>query len=104
VSVPGADGRAGSAALVVNADFDLAAFRAEVALRLPAYARPVFLRLLARIEATGTFKPRKQDLVEAGFDPARVHDPLYVDDSRARCYVPLDAALFDAIVSGSFRF
>jgi len=35
VSVPGADGRAGTAALVVNADFDLAEFRAEVASRLP---------------------------------------------------------------------
>ncbi len=43
VSVPGADGRAGTAALVVNADFELAAFRAEVAARLPPYARPVFL-------------------------------------------------------------
>jgi fatty-acyl-CoA synthase len=104
VSVPGTDGRAGSAALVVNADFDLAAFRADVALRLPAYARPVFLRLLTKLEATGTFKPRKQDLVETGFDPARVQDPLYFDDPRAQCYVPVDPALFEAIVSGSLRF
>ena len=35
VAVPGADGRAGMAALVVDATFDLAAFRAEVARRLP---------------------------------------------------------------------
>ncbi len=72
VSVPGADGRAGAAALVVNADFDLAAFRAEVAQRLPPYARPVFLRILTKLEATGTFKPRKQELLQAGFDPDRV--------------------------------
>src|SRR5450432_2823534 len=45
VGVPGTDGRAGTAALVVNSEFDIAAFRAEVALRLPPYARPVFIRL-----------------------------------------------------------
>jgi fatty-acyl-CoA synthase len=103
VTVPGADGRAGIAALVVTAEFDLAAFRADVALRLPAYARPVFLRLLQSIESTGTFKPRKQDLVQAGFDPARTKDPLYFDDPRTQTYVPLDAPLFAAISAGAIR-
>jgi fatty-acyl-CoA synthase len=104
VTVPGADGRAGTAALVVDAQFDLAAFRADVAQRLPSYARPVFLRLLRTIESTGTFKPRKQDLAQAGFDPARIQDPLYFDDPRAQAYVPLDAALFAAISAGTVRF
>jgi fatty-acyl-CoA synthase len=103
LQVPGADGRAGTAALIVNQDFDLAEFHAEVARRLPSYARPVFLRLLSSIEATGTFKPRKQDLVSGGFDPALVEDPLYFDDSRSQCYVPLDAALFAAIAAGRVR-
>jgi fatty-acyl-CoA synthase len=103
VSVPGADGRAGTAALVVNADFDLAAFRAEVASRLPPFARPVFVRLLPAVEATGTFKPRKQDLVQTGFDPKRIKDPLYFDDVRAQRYVALDAELFAAITSGTVR-
>ena len=103
VSVPGADGRAGMAALVVNADFDLAAFRAEVAARLPPYARPVFLRLVSTLEATGTFKPRKQELVQAGFDPARVTDPVYFDDARSQRYVPVDAALYAAISDGTIR-
>jgi fatty-acyl-CoA synthase len=103
VAVPGADGRAGTAALLVDAQFDLAAFRADVGQRLPAYARPVFLRLLQTIESTGTFKPRKQDLVQAGFDPARIADPLYFDDPRAQAYVPLDAALFAAISAGTIR-
>jgi fatty-acyl-CoA synthase len=104
VAVPGADGRAGTAALVVDAQFDLAAFRADVALRLPAYARPVFLRLIETIESTGTFKPRKQDLIAAGFDPARIKDQLYFDDPRKQAYVPLDASLFAAITAGAIRF
>jgi fatty-acyl-CoA synthase len=103
VAVPGADGRAGTAALVVDAEFDLAAFRADVALRLPAYARPVFLRLLETIESTGTFKPRKQELMEAGFDPSRIKDKLYFDDPRTQAYVPLDAALYAAISGGTVR-
>jgi len=103
VTIPGADGRAGTAALVVDAEFELAAFRSDLALRLPAYARPVFLRLMRTIESTGTFKPRKQDLVEAGFDPARISDPLYFDDPRTQAYVPLDAALYAAISAGTSR-
>ncbi|MGB6356050.1 MAG: AMP-binding protein, partial [Steroidobacteraceae bacterium] len=102
-AVPRTDGRAGMAALIVDAAFDLAAFRADVAQRLPAYARPVFLRLLRTLEATGTFKPRKQELADAGFDPARIEDPLYFDDPRSQAYVPLDAALFAAISQGAVR-
>jgi fatty-acyl-CoA synthase len=103
VSVPGADGRAGAAALVVGADFDLAAFRQDVAQRLPPYARPVFLRILNKLEATGTFKPRKQELLQAGFDPDRAAGPLYFDDPSLQRYVPVDAALFAAISAGDVR-
>jgi len=103
VIVPGADGRAGAAALVVNADFDLAAFRKDVAQRLPPYARPVFLRILTKLEATGTFKPRKQELLHAGFDPKRADGPLYFDDPSSQRYVPVDAALFAAISAGNVR-
>jgi fatty-acyl-CoA synthase len=103
VSVPGADGRAGMAALVVDAGFDLTDFREQLERRLPSYARPIFLRLLPALETTGTFKPRKQDLIDAGFDPARIGEALYVDDQRACAYVPLDRALYESICSGAFR-
>jgi fatty-acyl-CoA synthase len=103
VTVPGTDGRAGAAALVVDAEFDFATFRRDIALRLPAYARPLFLRLLTTLDCTGTFKRRTQELVQAGFDPARIQDPLYFDDPRTGTYVPLDAALFAAISAGGVR-
>jgi fatty-acyl-CoA synthase len=63
----------------------------------------VFLRLLRSIESTGTFKPRKQELAQAGFDPARISDPLYFDDPQAQAYVALDAVLFAAISAGTVR-
>jgi fatty-acyl-CoA synthase len=103
VSVPGTDGRAGMAALVVTGEFNVEAFRAAVATRLPPYARPVFLRLLPALEASSTFKPLKQELVAAGFDPAHSADPLYFDDRCADAYVPLDSALYGAIAAGRIR-
>jgi fatty-acyl-CoA synthase len=103
VTVPGSDGRAGTAALVVEKDFDVARFREEAASRLPPYARPVFLRILSSLEATGTFKPRKQELIQQGFNPERISDPLYFDDARLQRYVPLDKVLFTAIANGSMR-
>lgn len=101
VSVPGADGRAGMAALVVEPGFDLAAFRSHAERHLPPYARPVFLRLMPSLEATGTFKPRKSDLMREGFDPSRVRDPLYLDCAGA--YVPLDAERYAALLGGGLR-
>jgi fatty-acyl-CoA synthase len=103
VRVPGSDGRAGMAALVVGPGFDLQTLRAELESRLPEYARPVFLRIVASLEATGTFKPKKQELQDAGFDPARVADALYFDDRRRGSYVALDARLHAEILAGGVR-
>ena len=102
VAVPGQDGRAGMAALVVDAGFEPAALAERAARELPAYARPVFLRVLPEIEVTGTFKHRKVELVKEGFDPAAISDPLFFLDGE-RGYVPLDAALFGRIARGEQR-
>jgi len=103
VAVPGADGRAGMVALVATPEFDPAAFYGDVAARLPEYARPVFLRLLPALDMTGTFKPRKQELLREGFDPLLSRDPLYVADGGSGAYVPLDRALWTAIMGGRVR-
>jgi fatty-acyl-CoA synthase len=103
VPVPATDGRAGMAALVVNEDFELARFHREMAVRLPDYARPVFVRVISTLDVTGTFKPRKQELQREGFDPARVRDPLYVADRASGTYVAIDAACYAAIGEGRTR-
>ena len=51
-------------------DFDLAALHRHLAERLPAYARPLFIRIRPALEITGTFKQKKQELIDDGFDPA----------------------------------
>ncbi len=102
VAVPGAEGRAGMAALAVDAAFRIDALHAHAAARLPEHARPVFLRLCAGLETTATFKPVKAGLVRDGFDPHATADALFMLD-RARGYVPLDAALFARIEGGEVR-
>ncbi|WP_245500923.1 long-chain-acyl-CoA synthetase [Lichenibacterium minor] len=105
VAVPGADGRAGMAALAAEegAEIDLAGLKAFLARRLPAYAVPVFLRVQAGLEVTGTFKQRKPTLVAEGFDPARVAGPLFVSGAGEGAYRPLDGATAAAIASGALR-
>jgi fatty-acyl-CoA synthase len=89
VAVPNSDGRAGMAALVVKPGFSLETLRHELALKLPRYARPLFVRLLGALELTGTFKLRKQDLERENYDPRVVRDPLFVEDPASDSYRPL---------------
>ena len=103
VAVPHRDGRAGMATLVVDGEFALPRLAEHLRARLPAYARPVFLRLGGAIASTDTFKQRKAPLARDGFDPAVVPDPLFVADRDAGGYRPLDAALHGRIASGAFR-
>ena len=103
VAIPGQDGRAGMAALVVNERFDLERVGKAIHDGLAPYARPLFLRILPQMEITGTFKHRKVDLVRDGFDPGRIPDALYFRDPALGRYVPLDATLFEAIRSGQTR-
>jgi fatty-acyl-CoA synthase len=103
VAVPGADGRAGMAALSVEEGFELIRLRAHLVAALPVYARPLFLRLAPQIAVTETFKRKTGALADEGFNPRRVADPLFFDDTEAGAYAPLDGALFDAIVTGAAR-
>jgi len=103
VSVEGADGRAGMAALVATPEMDLDALGLRIDTELASYARPVFVRLLPEMEITGTFKHRKVDLVREGFDPAQITDPLYFRDPEKGSYVPLDPGVYERIQSGQIR-
>jgi fatty-acyl-CoA synthase len=103
VEVPGADGRAGMAAITAQPDLDLQALHSLARERLPSYARPVFIRLCRQIDVTETFKPKKQVLMSEGFDPRATSDPIYVEDRAADAYLRLDEAIYAAIQRGEFR-
>jgi fatty-acyl-CoA synthase len=105
VEVPGGDGRAGMAAVVMRdrGEPDGAALYAHVAEMLPAYARPAFVRIQRAPELTSTLKLRKVELQRQGFEPARVSDPLFYRDDGRRAYLPLTQEVNDAIAAGTLR-
>lgn len=102
VQVPGADGRAGMAMLVLDdaTSFDWGGFARYLEPRLPSYARPLFVRVGGAIETTGTFKYRKVDLREAGFDPAK---PGSVYMQKDGSYQPVTPQIYGAIAAGMER-
>lgn len=103
VQIPGADGRAGMAALTLAGEFDGAAVARQLEARLPAYAVPLFIRLKADQDTTATFKYRKVDLKRQGFDPAQVQGPLFVRMAPGQPYLPLTMERHAAIGRGEWR-
>jgi fatty-acyl-CoA synthase len=90
VTVPGHEGRAGMAAVVMQpgCEFDPEALYALTEARLPRYAAPLFVRIAPAAELTSTYKLRKVDLQAQGYDPRAFDDPLFVRDEQGRTYQP----------------
>ncbi|XP_069890228.1 long-chain fatty acid transport protein 6 [Dipodomys merriami] len=105
VTVPGYEGKTGMAAILLkpNKSLDLEQIYEQVVATLPAYACPRFLRIQEKMETTGTFKLQKFQLVEEGFDPLKISEPLYFMDSLKKSYVPLTTELYDQIMLGEIK-
>ena len=101
VAVPGAEGKAGMAALVVEDGFSLATLREHADAALPSYARPLFVRLCQGIETTATFKLSKVALARQGYGPEA--NPVWFDDRRTGAFVPLDATLRSLVDAGAMN-
>ena len=63
----------------------------------------MFLRMREANDVTSTFKSKKIDLVEQGFDQSRTDDPIYFNDPRRKAFVRLDSALYEDIKAGGVR-
>ena len=100
VAIPGTEGRAGMAALVVNASFNLAELTTHLEGQLPKYACPLFFRICSAIEITPTFKLIKSDLMLRGYDPSITDELIYFRDSKHRALVRVDQAVYDSIQKG----
>jgi fatty-acyl-CoA synthase len=103
VAIPANEGRVGMAALSCEQELNLAALRHHLISRLPAYARPAFLRLRNEVDVTGTFKYSKADLSRQGFDPFTTTDPIYFDNPESQSFTRLDQVLYDRIQRGQIR-
>ncbi|XP_045250129.2 long-chain fatty acid transport protein 6 isoform X1 [Macaca fascicularis] len=105
VAISGYEGRAGMASIILkpNKSLDLEKVYEQVVTSLPAYACPRFLRIQEKMEATGTFKLLKYRLVEEGFNPLKISEPLYFMDNLKKSYVPLTRELYDQIMLGEIK-
>ena len=65
VQIPGTEGRAGMAAIVdPNGDLDFDVLAKGLAKALPAYARPIFIRILQEMSLTGEITHRIVKILE----------------------------------------
>lgn len=107
VRVTGCEGKAGMAAVsdssVLQSD-KLDIMHEHLTNSLPSYAVPLFIRLVDKMEATGTFKLPKVSLQKDGYCPTTVTDPLFYLDVRSERYLPLTPTVYQDIVSGKIRF
>ncbi len=102
VEVPGADGRAGMVSITLNddvLDLDIESFAQFVQNALPSYAVPVFIRVDAEIDVTGTFKMLKGELRQQGFNINAIEGPVFVMKSGEKAYSVLDNAYLQKINS-----
>jgi acyl-CoA synthetase (AMP-forming)/AMP-acid ligase II len=106
VQVPHSEGRAGMVAF--NSDlnsFDWNAFSSFVDEKLPAYARPVFVRIIQELETTGTFKLKKGELRDEAYHLEKVNDDaVFVREPKSECYTRLTNETYEKINNGSISF
>ncbi|KAL1500891.1 hypothetical protein ABEB36_006311 [Hypothenemus hampei] len=104
VEVRNMEGRAGMAAIYdPEKTVDLNNALLEGLKRaLPAYARPIFIRILTKLDLTGTYKLKKNDLQKDGFDPSKTSDNLYYLSSNGE-YAPVTYEVYQKINSGDIR-
>jgi citronellyl-CoA synthetase len=107
VKIPGTDGRAGMAAIVLlNArpqDFDFKALVAMLRWDLPEFAIPRFMRFKDELEQTPSMKFKKEQLKKEGYDMEKADSPVYVLLPGAAEYVPLTKAVKKKIDEGSYK-
>ena len=104
VTVPGTEGRAGMAAVVdPESKISFETLAQSLKQLLPSYAIPVFLRIVHKVEVTGTFKLQKSTLKKEGFDIGIIEDKLFYFDPKAIMYFALDESKYEKIIRGEIR-
>ncbi|XP_019410886.1 PREDICTED: long-chain fatty acid transport protein 6-like isoform X3 [Crocodylus porosus] len=105
VSVKGYEGRIGMAAIVLIFDqqFDGKRLYKHVMDFLPRYALPQFVRIMEVMKTTTTFKHQKGHLVNEGFNPEIISDPLYFLDEHVKSYIPLTKEIYRRVITGQIR-
>ena len=113
----GQEGRAGMAT-IVDSSTDVKKLYNDIKRDLTSYARPVFIRLVKEVEHTGrellffiviflfvnniylkigTFKAKKNILMDEGYNVNIIKDKLFYFDTNQQTYLLLTKQVFDDI-------
>lgn len=105
VEIPGQEGRAGMAAInkEETSRIDFQELSQNLKLNLPAYAKPLFIRLMTQLEHTGTFKAIKNKLVEEGYNIKKLTDQIYYYDQKDQSYRELTQSIYENILNCNIR-
>lgn len=104
VELPGQEGRCGMAAIAKTDLGDLDALTAHILAELPAYARPLFIRVVDHIDHTGTFKAKKTLLVEQAYNVNLFPDTVYYFSVRDQAYKLLTPVVYLDIQNRNYAF
>ncbi len=109
VEIPGADGKAGMAAIVfregVSIDtIDLESLSSHIIENLATFARPLFIRILDDLPTTTTHKLQKNELREQAYHLDRVDNDLLVLKPHEEIYCRLDSDYYDQIIQRKIAF
>lgn len=70
---------------------------------LPSYAIPIFLRVMKSVPLTGTFKLKKRELQEDGFDLQKINDHLFYYNGKTGKYLRLSKDIYEDIITNKIR-
>ena len=101
VKIPGQEGRCGMAAISLlegeNLDWDN--FLKHLDHRMPEHARPLFVRVNARLEGDQDCEEYKEVLRQEGFNPDRIKDPIFFLHPEREKYIPMNRELYEQIIN-----
>ena len=107
VKVPGTEGRAGMAAIVLldtrPEDFDFKALTKMLRRELADFAIPRFIRMKDELEQTPSMKFKKEQLKQEGYDIENISDLVYVLLPGGAEFVPLKATTRKQIDEGVYK-
>ncbi|MFW9896416.1 MAG: long-chain-acyl-CoA synthetase [Candidatus Thorarchaeota archaeon] len=107
VKIPFTDGRAGMSAVVSSSnakDFDFTKLLKFLTDNLAPYAIPLFLRFKSGLSTTQTYKFKKLDLKDEGFNLQNIEDPIFIllpDESE---YQPMTKEIYEKILNQEYNF
>ncbi|OUS24494.1 long-chain-acyl-CoA synthetase [Gammaproteobacteria bacterium 45_16_T64] len=103
VEIPNTNGRAGMVAITLQPDvteLDLQSLYDHLKSELPGYAVPLFIRILSKVDSTGTFKYQRTTLKKESYEI----DGVYAALPGNKHYVTVDESVVKGIAEGKYRY